>query len=157
MTNTQTRLDWIRTLLTEYNLDGWSIDIRKLKNYWGYCNYRKKTITLADRLLKFGSDDSFMDTVIHEIAHALTPVDKGHGVEWQTKTASMGGNPSRTGSHPEVPNTYLWRGECSGCGRVVHKHRLSENHRLGYIYHMACGPSTEYTNWTKGEFVVHEL
>ena len=89
--------------------NGWSFSWCKRKTCWGLCNYTKKSIQLSSFL--FTPDvkyQSVKETIIHEIAHALTPFH-GHDWVWQMKCREIGGNPSRTASYERKPeDLYKW-------------------------------------------------
>lgn len=62
--------------------EGWKFKInRKMLNAIGSCNYAKKTISISGYWLSALSEYEFTQTILHEIAHALTP-GAAHGPEW---------------------------------------------------------------------------
>ena len=86
-------MDWIeyaRTLLLDNGLTGWSAEISRGRRTIGLCRYRDKTIYLSKHHIENDSYDDVRDTVIHEVAHALNPLD-GHGNKWRKTAMSMGG------------------------------------------------------------------
>jgi len=73
-------------------LDGkspWAFKWRKSRNAAGTCRFRTKEIMLSLYLTPFCDDADVKDTILHEIAHALTPGD-GHGYAWQRKAREIG-------------------------------------------------------------------
>lgn len=72
----------------------WTVDFNNRKRAFGLCNYTKRTIELSRVLIPFMSDEAIKDTIIHEIAHALTHGD-GHGYRWQRKCIELGGDGQR--------------------------------------------------------------
>jgi Zn-dependent protease with chaperone function len=38
----------------------------------GFCNYKKKTISLSRKFIPLLDDEEIIDIILHEIAHALT-------------------------------------------------------------------------------------
>ena len=66
-------------LLAEHNLTGWRVMFNRAKRQLGSCNYRTRTITLSSFALAQRSRADSLNTITHEIAHALT---RGHGHDW---------------------------------------------------------------------------
>ena len=52
------------------------------------------------------SDKSIFDTIVHEIAHALTKGD-GHGYFWRKKCIELGGDGQRVGGSDKFENGNL--------------------------------------------------
>jgi predicted SprT family Zn-dependent metalloprotease len=82
------------------------MDKHGLKPQWGFryfgsrisfgrCNYVKKEILLSSELVSLNSEELVKDTILHEIAHALT---KGshHNWKWKKKCTEIGCSPVRT-------------------------------------------------------------
>lgn len=70
--------------------DGWKFKInRKMLNAIGSCNYAKKTISISSYWLPALSEYEFNQTILHEIAHALTP-GAGHGPDWFKAAKKIG-------------------------------------------------------------------
>lgn len=76
------------------------------------------------------------DTILHELAHALTPGAK-HGPAWKAMARRLGANPSRIADLPsemvmevkqEVAN---YKAVCTGCGNVYYFHRYTKAWRRG--------------------------
>jgi predicted SprT family Zn-dependent metalloprotease len=117
----------VTILLSEHNLYGWNLKFGTAKKQAGYCSYANKTINLSKTLMAARTYEGTMDTIRHEIAHALTRGD-GHGSRWQTKFKELGGNGERlwTGDTLVKPEAVqgIYEGTCPGCGRKVNKHRM---------------------------------
>src|SRR5690606_9981825 len=79
---------------------------------YGYCDYYKKIIVLSGEFVDHAPDVDIVQTILHEIAHALTPGAK-HGPEWLAKARSIGYTGSRT-SDVDLPSHSkpLWVGTC---------------------------------------------
>lgn len=77
-------------------LDGsWSFAWNNRKRAFGVCNYRKREIQLSRILTKQINEDEVLDTILHEIAHALTP-GAGHGARWKAMARKLGATPKAT-------------------------------------------------------------
>lgn len=86
-----------RAKLAEHSLNDWNIQFESSHSRCGLCVYRQKTIRFS---LKDHSEREVLDTILHEIAHALTPGAR-HGPRWQAKLVEIGGNPAQFASHNE--------------------------------------------------------
>jgi hypothetical protein len=83
-----------RQLLDLHGLSDWHLSIENLHNRClygqscggtlGHCDRENKTIRIHSPVR-----GSFRQTLLHEIAHALTPAD-GHGEEWRRKAEEIG-------------------------------------------------------------------
>ena len=60
-----------RRLLREHGLDDWTIVADRAKTRAGVCRFAKRQIGLSAPLTTLHSDDEVLDTILHEIAHAL--------------------------------------------------------------------------------------
>lgn len=54
-----------------YGLRGWRFKFDNAKRRFGCCNYRTQTISLSRYVTELNSRDNVIDTVLHEVAHAL--------------------------------------------------------------------------------------
>lgn len=83
--------------LTRYGLaaQGWRFDFNDRKRALGLCVYGERTIYLSLPLLELFNDADLHDTILHEVAHALTPGDH-HGKLWAAACHRVGARPERT-------------------------------------------------------------
>jgi len=67
------------------------LNFNNRKNSAGICNYAKHSIELSEALTELSDEADVKDTILHEIAHALT---KGHHHDWvwQRKAKEIGCN-----------------------------------------------------------------
>jgi len=86
-----------RQMMKSYNeLSSWRVTYNNRKRAFGVCNYKHSQIELSRHLVPVMTDEAIIDTIIHEIAHALTP-GNNHDYVWQSKCVELGGNGQRTG------------------------------------------------------------
>jgi hypothetical protein len=79
----------LRSNLDKNGLTDWHIRISKTVKKLGSCNYPKKTISLSSYFIEIGTETSILNTILHEIAHALCPGD-AHGSLWRKKALELG-------------------------------------------------------------------
>lgn len=126
MTPARARIETQR-LLDAHGLTGWRITFGTARTRNGSCCYRTRTINLSRTLMAFRSYDETMDTIRHEVAHALTPGHK-HDRVWAAKCRELGGNGQRCNGIADetqrqaLVQTALWVGTC-GHGNQFPKHR----------------------------------
>lgn len=87
-------------LMAEYGLigNGWNFKWNKRKTSNGVCSYSDKTIYLSSILTPLRDEKEVLNTIIHEIAHALVGYSHGHNAIWKEKFISMGGDGQRCSS-----------------------------------------------------------
>lgn len=98
-----------RTLMTAYQLRGWSFKFTTHRRVFGSCHYQLKLISLSAPLTECNPESEVRDTILHEIAHALTP-GQGHNAVWKTMARRIGAKPNATYTHEgvdPVPTKYV--------------------------------------------------
>ena len=111
-------------LLKEHGLTDWTFTFDRAKRRFGCCNYATRTISLSRDLTKLNTEAEVRDTLLHEIAHALTP-GSGHGPAWRAKCSELGARPERCytdGVAQPGPKYVL---ECPSCHLSVPRMRRS--------------------------------
>jgi len=120
-----------RKILKENNLKGWSATTNRRKRSFGVCNYTKRQIELSQYLTPLCTDDAIMDTIYHEIAHALTP-GHNHDRVWKRKAIELGGTGERTSGEwkykdGEVKIETKYTLVCPVCGYKAPRSRRPKN------------------------------
>lgn len=95
--------DWLsRTegILRDNGLTGWRAEASTGKRTIGLCMYSRKVICISKHHMENDSPEEVMDTIYHEVAHALTP-GKGHGSVWRKTAISLGGTGDQYHTHGE--------------------------------------------------------
>jgi hypothetical protein len=126
-----------RELLDRHGLADWRFQWDRARRRFGSCSTTRKRITLSIYLTKLNDEAEVRDTILHEIAHALTPGD-GHGRAWKAACARIGAKPDRcyresvetggvvdaNGNGVVAPRTGLRIG-CVTCNWWVGRHRVT--------------------------------
>jgi predicted SprT family Zn-dependent metalloprotease len=116
------------SLMRAHGLMGWTFAFDHARRRFGACRYRAKRITLSRHLAFLNGEEEVRDTILHEIAHALTPGD-GHGEKWKRKCLEIGAKPVRcytdeaVVSPPRRIAPYLIG--CARCDWWADRHRLT--------------------------------
>lgn len=121
--NKKVLAEYAREQISKHLDERWTFRWNKRKKAFGICCYSKKTIELSAYMVECGeSVDSMKRTVIHEIAHALTPGDH-HGPRWRAKMRELGQDPSRTRAAVGATFEYKWHLKCGSCEFKAGFHR----------------------------------
>lgn len=123
-----------KRLMSNYTeLRDWRVTTNNRKSAFGVCSYRNTQIELSKYLIPEMTDEAIKDTIIHEIAHALT---KGHNHDrvWQMKCIELGGDGQRCGDHKKYKGGIKGKEEfekktakytltCPVCGEESYRNR----------------------------------
>lgn len=63
----------------------------------GKCDPRTKTIFLSKSITSINSEEEVIDTILHEIAHAIVGCGNGHNEIWKACCIRLGCRPKSTG------------------------------------------------------------
>lgn len=80
----------------EHGLAGWEFQFDGAKRRLGYCNYRRKLISMSLKSSYANDEPVNTNTLLHEIAHALT-AGHHHDKVWKAKCIEIGGDGERLG------------------------------------------------------------
>jgi hypothetical protein len=110
--------------LAKQGLHGWTFGWGDTKRRLGVCKYRSKRIEIAEYYALHSARASVLDTLLHEIAHAIVGPGIGHGPAWKAAAIRLGATPKACDASTDVvikPGD--WQATCSACKRTVHLYR----------------------------------
>lgn len=111
------------------------------KRTLGQCNHSTKTISLSKTYVLNNPDEMVNDTILHEIAHALTP-GQGHNARWKAMARKLGATPKRKSKSPEMDYKHYL--ECvKGCFSQGYFRRPSAR-TIAFGLCAKCGAPLEY-------------
>ena len=102
---------------------GWRLEFRRFGHQLGRCCSGRRIIAINDFYADNDHEPHVLDTLLHEIAHALVGPVAGHGPTWQAMARKLGCNPkarSKTGVRIRPGN---WQASCPTCAHTFHKYR----------------------------------
>src|SRR5688500_10175660 len=115
-----------RSLMAQHGVGDWTFAFDHARRRFGSCQPRRKRITLSRMLTLLNDEPEVRDTILHEIAHALTP-DDHHGPRWKAACAQLGAKPVRCYTDDSVisPARRIarYRIGCPKCGWWHDRHR----------------------------------
>jgi predicted SprT family Zn-dependent metalloprotease len=110
--------------MARYGLQGWTFALADTRRRLGACLYGKKRIEIAAYHAANSPAESVLDTLRHEIAHALAGPAAGHGPLWKAIAVRLGATPRACEVSPEIPiKPGAWQATCPTCSRTVHLYR----------------------------------
>ena len=110
----------------------WHFEFEDCKSSLGRCHYMEEKITLSKWYVELNNEKEVEDTILHEIAHALSyerygRKGIGHGKIWKSICREIGAEPRACTkaklNHPN--NHYKYIDTC--CGLTFKRHRLRKN------------------------------
>ena len=133
--------------LTEMHLEdkglaakGWTFVWGRGTSTFGTSSSSRKRIKVSKPLAEVNTEERVERLILHEIAHALTPNDPGHGAEWRAMCTKIGlPNEKRcwsTKDTVQVPRR--WTMTCPQCGANWHRDRLPRNRMTGETRRYTC-------------------
>lgn len=116
---------------------------------WGTERIEKGTVEVARDHVDAGPVEEVLDTLRHEVAHALAIArhgrdGSGHGPAWRAAAVELGANPSPYGSREAceavrktAPAPYLLT--CTRCEQAWERYKVAACWRDEYRVHADCG------------------
>lgn len=169
-------LNLARTKMNEHGLVNWQVKFIKSKSVAGLCwthrwnsnpRFSFGRIELSTDFFDVFSDYDILDTILHEIAHALTETTVSvsasgrsravhHGAEWKAMAKKIGCSGERCVRKEAARPKSKYRGVCPN-GHESGRHRLTWNAK----HAMSCGKCSKsfdkryMLDWYEGTTLVH--
>jgi SprT protein len=122
--------------MTKHGLHDWSFRLGDTKRRLGVCKYRAKRIEIAAYFALNSPREAVLDTLLHEIAHALAGPAAHHGPVWKAVAVRLGARPRACKtSHEAVVKPGDWQARCPACQQTFH---LYKRPRSLTGYHCKC-------------------
>lgn len=133
-----------QTMLEAHGLDDdWKVTVsgRMIRSY-GACLYQQREIRISSQLAALNPRSETIDTIAHEVAHALAGFEAGHGYLWRLACEQTGARPQQHCADDVVVPPARYDVLCDGCGQVVEQ---SNRRPKRPFYHKAtrCLPGLE--------------
>lgn len=94
---------------------GWRPAWFRSARCFGRCSYYSKQIMLSKPLVELNGIEEVRNTILHEIAHALTK-GAGHGPAWKAMCVRIGARPERCYKAERVVQPKMaWTSKCPAC------------------------------------------
>lgn len=111
-----------------HGLVGWSFGWANTKRRLGACKYRLRQIEIAEFYALHNPPEKVLDTLRHEIAHALAGPKAGHGPRWKAIARRIGATPRACDtSHETVVKPGDWQATCVACQKIYHRYKRPQS------------------------------
>lgn len=130
-----------RYLMEKHGLTGWSFKWDHARRRAGACHHGRKVISLSKHYVTLNCADrpeDVLDTILHEVAHALVGPSHGHDEVWRAKATEVGAKPERCYSSKVAMPQGKYAATCGGCTKEYRYHKRSKGGT--YRYCARCGP-----------------
>ena len=110
--------------MQKHGLRDWAFGFANTKPRLGVCKYRTKRIEIAGYYAQHSAAESVLDTLFHEIAHALAGPAAKHGPAWKAIAVRLGATPracETSGTAIMQPGD--WEAQCPDCKKTFHRYR----------------------------------
>lgn len=138
-----------RELLDSHGLSAWEFGFNANVSRAGVCFYpharEPGRIELSVHFAAKNPDAEVLDTLLHEIAHALVGARHGHDAVWRAKCRELGARPEACyGDEVTMPRG-RWRAACPTCAAEYDRHRRPP--RADGWFCRPCGPNRGRLLW----------
>lgn len=105
-------------------LSGWRFGFSRSVRQFGCCDFTKRIITISKVLTTLNEEARVLNTIRHEVAHALAGWKNGHNNFWRQKAIELGCDGKRCYDSKEVTTVERpYIGKCPNCGYETKRYR----------------------------------
>jgi len=109
---------------SKHGLAGWTFRLADTKRRLGVCKHRSKRIEISWYYATHNPEESVLDTLLHEIAHAIAGPLAGHGPVWKEVAVRIGATPRACDDSPDtIVQPGDWQTTCTACNRTHHRYK----------------------------------
>ncbi|HYH69629.1 MAG TPA: SprT-like domain-containing protein [Urbifossiella sp.] len=140
-----------RRLMDENGLTSWAFRFNKNLVRSGVCRRKlgRGSIELSAYYVQLNPLTVIVDTIKHEVAHAIVGPEHGHSEAWRAKCRELGCKPEVTyGMDVKMP-AGKYQAVCPSCNTRFHRHRKPRVD--GCYHHEDCGPRKGRLVWERVE------
>jgi predicted SprT family Zn-dependent metalloprotease len=121
--NASEAVEFAQELAVDYGLRDWKVELDNAVRRFGCCHHSRKLITLSRHLIGLNDQVQVLDTILHEIAHALAGPGAHHGPEWKRVARAIGCSAERCYSESVIQPSPRYFLRCSHCGHTAKRVR----------------------------------
>lgn len=127
-------------LLSKHNLPDWKFKTDKAIVRFGVTFFKEKVISVSLPLCEINSREEIIDTILHEIAHAIAGYKDGfHGATWKKVARKIGARPDRLYKQSDVQTVpFKYEAVCPVCNKKYYKYYKYTNR------HQSCGNCSDH-------------
>lgn len=114
-------------MIREHDLRGWTFKWDGARTRGGLCSHSTKTISVSRIVAGLNDDAWFIETLRHEVAHAIVGAGHGHDRVWRATLLSLGGNGQRCHDGEVIREAHKIAVVCPVCGFLGTRPRFSKN------------------------------
>ena len=108
-------------LMNRHGLVGWRVKLDHARRRAGQCDYNSRVISLSRFYVRKADKEHILDTILHEIAHAIVGPHHGHDAVWRQKAREIGCTANRC--HTLNFARARWRMICPNGCFSIERHR----------------------------------
>jgi len=110
--------------MMKYGLQEWTFSLSAMKRCLGMCKYRTKRIVIAEYYALNSPRETVLDTLLHEIAHAIAGPTARHGPAWKAVAVQVGAIPRACDTtQSPVLKPGDWQATCVACNKIYHRYK----------------------------------
>jgi predicted SprT family Zn-dependent metalloprotease len=110
--------------LRKHGLHSWSFGLAQTKRRQGVCKFLDRRIEIAEYYAIHNPPEKVLDTLLHEIAHALAGPKAKHGLAWKAIARRLGATPR---AYDTCAKTAVlpgdWQATCPACEKTYHRYK----------------------------------